>query len=223
MSFQEKPFERWLAGILKWAILAFIVLGTATEVFLDYLPPLEHWAPFTSAKFVAGLVFWVIISFVGVSILKLSQKYLWGLIFSGLIFVFLSLWERADVAFKAANFCYFQALLNEPQPGGGYEWQLRNKQGRIIPFQRMCPYKIVDSEEEYRKCWDPDTCLPEAINQTTANEDPIMPGKYIFKWHTTNSWKQTLEISAPKNAAPTQVGIIYRNDEEIWRFPNGTR
>ena len=153
----------------------------------------------------------------------ISRKYLWAAIITGSLFVFINLWERADTVHKAANFCYFTAVLDKPKPGGGYEWQLRNKQQRIIPFRKMTRFKMADGEEEYRGFWKADICLPEAINQTTADEDPIMSGKHIFKWHTANSWRQTLEIFAPKDAPPAQLGIIYRNRKEIWRFGNEPR
>ena len=120
------------------------------------------------------------------------------------------------------NFCYFRATLNDPQPGGGYEWQLINKQQRPIPGMKVCFYRIVDGEDQFLRCWEPAMCITHSINQTTANEKPIMPGKHRFVFFAINGWKQTLEIAGP-NDAPTQEGVVYRNGKEIWRFSDGAR
>ena len=119
------------------------------------------------------------------------------------------------------NFCYFRATLNDPQPDGGYEWKLINKQQRPIPNMEMHRYQIIDGESQYRGHWEPATCVTDSVNQTTANEDPIMPGKHYFKFQSINSWEQSLEITGGKE--PKQIGVIYRDGKEIWRFPDEPR
>ena len=119
------------------------------------------------------------------------------------------------------NYCYFQALLNLPKPGGGYEWQIVNKQKRPIPNMEMLRYQIIDGNSLYLGKWEPATCVTDSVNQTTANEKPIMLGKHYFKFQAVNSWEQSLEIIGGKE--PKQIGIVYRNGKEVWRFPDGPR
>ncbi len=121
------------------------------------------------------------------------------------------------------NYCYFRAVLDDPKPGGGYEWVLINKWQRSIPFHKMCRYQAVDGKDKFIECWPSDTCIPHSIQQTTANESPIMPGKYRFIWFAANEWEQILEISVSSNGDSAQTGIIYRDGKEIWRFPDVTR
>ena len=124
----------------------------------------------------------------------------------------------------ADNYCYFQALLDKPQPGGGFEWQLSNKEQRPIPNIKVCLYRAIDGKDQFIKCWEEGMCVPHSINQM-ADEGPIMSGKHRFIFFAANTWEQTLEITKEKEGeASTQRGIIYRDGKEIWRFPtNGAR
>ncbi|KKK70768.1 hypothetical protein LCGC14_2920690, partial [marine sediment metagenome] len=60
-------------------------------------------------------------------------------------------------------------------------------------------------------------CHQDAIDQTTAGEEPISPGEYYYKFEANNSWEQSLVIKETKDG-PKQLGIIYRDGEEIDRF-----
>ena len=121
----------------------------------------------------------------------------------------------------ADNFCYFQALLDKPQPGGGFEWQLSNKEQRPIPNVQVCLYRIANGKDQFLRCWSEAMCIPHSINQM-ADEGPIMPGKHRFVFFAANTWEQTLEISKEEDIL-VQRGIVYRDDKEIWRFPNVAR
>lgn len=181
------------------------------------MPPIEYWISVKAALFVTGFIFGCIVSFVGVSVMKLSRRYAWALTISGGVFVGLSLWDAADTKFKADNFCYFEAILNQ-RKGDGYEWRLHNRQQRVLPFEAMCRDTVISSQDKkYEGCWEKAACLPETINQTTAGEKPIMPGIHLFTWHAENGWNQTLKIVEEPNFL-VQTGVIFRNGKEVWRF-----
>ena len=117
----------------------------------------------------------------------------------------------------ANNYCYFQADLNRPQPKGGYEWQLRNKEKRPIPNVQICLYL----NGEFSRCWKQGMCIPHSIDQA-KEEDSIPLGKHRFEFFAANSWSQTLEIYM-EGDIPKQRGAIIRNDEVIGRISDEPR
>lgn len=201
-----------LAALFGWGVLDVAGL----------LPPLEFWISFKAVLFISCLVFGTIGVFAGVSIMKLSRTYAWALVFSGTIYVGMQLFDLAKAAFEKSNFCYFEAVLDQPKAGGGFEWRLHNRQHRLLPFQTMCRYQ--GREETFvAPCWQAGACLPESINQTTAGEKPIGMGMHKFIWHADNSWKQTLNIFISEKGTLTQTGILFRDGKEIWRFGDEPR
>ena len=114
------------------------------------------------------------------------------------------------------NYCYFVALLDKPQPNGGYEWQLINHNKRPIPNVQICLYL----NGKFSRCWKQGMCIPHSVNQA-KDEGPLMPGQHSFVFFGANTWEQTLEIF--EGDTPTQTGIISRDGKEIGRVSDVTR
>ena len=215
MSFKTLPFEEKLGETLKWTILGFVVFVPANQAFREFMPPLEHWASLVGIATFFGAVFTIAGLFVGVDLMK---RHKFVLIASGSIATFLALWVIADGNYKAANFCYFKADFSRAKVGGGYEWQLVNDQNRTIMPVKYFLYDgrggpLVDSWIDEIN----NLCHQDSIDQTTADEKPILPGEYYYKFEANNSWEQSLVIKETKDG-PKQLGIIFRDGDEIDRF-----
>ena len=121
------------------------------------------------------------------------------------------------------NFYYFEAVLDDPKSGGGYEWKLKYKEARPIPGVVMCWYEVVGEKEDFQDCWPRSTFIPHEINLTSAGESPLFPEKkYKFVFFGANSWEQTLEIYMDGNT-PRQRGKVTRAGVPIKRIPNESR
>ena len=130
--------------------------------------------------------------------------------------------QAAQEAFEAkltggGNYCYFEVLLDKPQPNGGYEWQIRNHEQRPIPNMQVCLYR----EDQFLRCWQQGMCIPHSVNQA-KDEGPIKLGTHRFEFFAANHWSQTLEIFM-EGEVPKQRGEIYRDGKVIGRIPNESR
>jgi hypothetical protein len=93
-----------LAIAICGPLLVFGHLAVPWALLLNTLPSFKHWLTLGSVYYGFGFAFWVAISLVGVAVMNWPRKYLWALIFGGLVAVSLGFWDRAKSAQETADF-----------------------------------------------------------------------------------------------------------------------